>query len=206
MSVIRRAFPSYQFELTKKIRQLRSEESDDYKRQSKKYNKIFWYVTIDVLGTDPILSEISDISAKFDKSISIPLTMSEIIKNLRRGYLKQYYGEGDPRSLGKYCDINRGPCDSFADELNEIVPESEVVETGQMMEESKKDLIKLGFSNFNSIDLYAHHGGRNIEFASHYWIYYKGKHYDAESPEGVKWWWDLPLFRRSFRRQKISMR
>lgn len=29
----------------------------------------------------------------------------------------------------------------------------------------------------------------------HIWIYYNGKHYDAESPEGVENPWDLPIFK-----------
>ena len=29
---------------------------------------------------------------------------------------------------------------------------------------------------------------------SHIWIYYNGKHYDAEEPNGVENPWDLPIF------------
>jgi hypothetical protein len=29
---------------------------------------------------------------------------------------------------------------------------------------------------------------------AHMWIYYDGKHYDAEEPEGVENPWDLPIF------------
>jgi hypothetical protein len=30
----------------------------------------------------------------------------------------------------------------------------------------------------------------------HEWVYYNGKHYDAEAPGGVKTMWDLPFFKR----------
>ncbi len=36
----------------------------------------------------------------------------------------------------------------------------------------------------------------NYELPSHVWIVYKGKHYDAECPEGVDNFFELPLIRR----------
>lgn len=35
----------------------------------------------------------------------------------------------------------------------------------------------------------------------HQWIYFKGKHYDAECPYGVKTMFELPFFSRFFRRK-----
>lgn len=34
------------------------------------------------------------------------------------------------------------------------------------------------------------------DYPGHVWIYFKGKHYDAECPDGVDKWDDLPLFKR----------
>jgi len=31
---------------------------------------------------------------------------------------------------------------------------------------------------------------------NHVWVYYNGKHYDAEAPNGVKKWYDLPLIKK----------
>lgn len=40
---------------------------------------------------------------------------------------------------------------------------------------------------------------------NHTWIYYNGKHYDAEVPNGVKNWYDIPLIKRMFeRKNKMS--
>lgn len=34
------------------------------------------------------------------------------------------------------------------------------------------------------------------ELSGHVWIYYKRKHYDAECPQGVKNWRELPIFKK----------
>ena len=39
---------------------------------------------------------------------------------------------------------------------------------------------------------------------SHIWVYYNGKHYDAEAPEGVNNWTDLPIFKKLFESIKIK--
>lgn len=33
-------------------------------------------------------------------------------------------------------------------------------------------------------------------YPGHFWIEYKGRHYDAEAPDGVELWTDLPIFKR----------
>lgn len=38
----------------------------------------------------------------------------------------------------------------------------------------------------------------NMIFGYHQWIYYKGKHYDAEAPNGVDNFFDLPFYKRKF--------
>lgn len=30
----------------------------------------------------------------------------------------------------------------------------------------------------------------------HYWVEYRGRHYDSDAPQGVEGWWELPIFRR----------
>ncbi|MEK6829300.1 MAG: hypothetical protein AABY15_04170 [Nanoarchaeota archaeon] len=45
----------------------------------------------------------------------------------------------------------------------------------------------------NGVDL------KNVTHLPHHaWIYYSGKHYDAESPDGVDNWTELPIFKRYF--------
>ncbi len=39
----------------------------------------------------------------------------------------------------------------------------------------------------------------NVPNLSHHaWVCYNGRHYDAESPEGVDNWTELPIFKRYF--------
>jgi hypothetical protein len=36
-----------------------------------------------------------------------------------------------------------------------------------------------------------------LDLPRHAWVFYHGKHYDAECPRGVRDWRDLPVFRRA---------
>ena len=68
-------------------------------------------------------------------------------------------------------DINNGLCDDWATKVNEILPETEILGTP---------------------DYYF----MNYEWAiGHYWIKYKGKHYDAETLKGAKNWKNLLIFK-----------
>ena len=51
----------------------------------------------------------------------------------------------------------------------------------------------------NSENMLDEYGYPNIELMDskppkHIWIYYNGKHYDAQEPNGVNNPWDLPIF------------
>lgn len=39
-------------------------------------------------------------------------------------------------------------------------------------------------------------GINKFKVGDHYWVYHKGKHYDAETPKGVYNMFDLPIFKR----------
>lgn len=67
-------------------------------------------------------------------------------------------------------DINNGYCDVLADEIEYKIPGAESVCTENFTDSGK--------------------------YPGHIWIYYKGRHYDAESPEGVKDWKELPIFKK----------
>ena len=36
------------------------------------------------------------------------------------------------------------------------------------------------------------------ELPGHYWVEFRGKHYDAETPDGVNDWRELPIFEKFF--------
>lgn len=72
-------------------------------------------------------------------------------------------------------DINNGNCSIVVGLVTDRVEEAEERVTGHM---------------------YAHDPPYPSEYTGHCWIYYKGKHYDAEEPEGVENWKNLPIFNR----------
>lgn len=73
---------------------------------------------------------------------------------------------------GTPYEINNGLCEEFAMDIID------------RMGGYKKDLFELCDGNFSE------------DLPGHVWIYYRGKHYDAETPHGVKSWKMLPLFKR----------
>jgi hypothetical protein len=66
-------------------------------------------------------------------------------------------------------DINNGLCEEFSQAILKKVPEAEEV----------------------SVESY----GKFDELPGHIWILYKGRHYDAENPEGVNNFMDLKIFK-----------
>ena len=70
-------------------------------------------------------------------------------------------------------DINDGDCENFA------------MEVIKRMGGYSKDISEVCTQNFQDL------GGLDL---GHVWILYKGKHYDAQCPNGIKNWFDLPIF------------
>lgn len=130
------------------------------------------------------------------------MNLSEAIKQVR----KQYIASGQAKS---FYEINNGLCDDFADDVIAL------------MGGYKEDLTELGNENFMiGLDgdkcgddvwdwkLLKKHWGitppaglaksdvNNMGFGGHVWIVSGQMHYDAECPDGVASFFDLPLFRR----------
>jgi hypothetical protein len=131
--------------------------------------------------------------------------ITQAIKWLRKEYVREHL-EG-----GMFCDINRGMCDSFAEDAQEFFPDAEVMETTQMLLDDHKRLALRGIrllgddedEGFDYLDLMVDYKGHIVEFPTHYWVQYRGKHYDAEQPAGVKDWLNLPIFRRMRKRYNL---
>lgn len=82
-------------------------------------------------------------------------------------------------------DINNGLCDDFAEEL--------VKRTGGA-------IVGMGHSNLIRKTIkQTEHGPTTFwsepDLPGHVWVFWKGKHYDAENPMGVKNWKDLKIFK-----------
>jgi len=121
-------------------------------------------------------------------------------------------------------DINCGYCYDFAEEIvNNLGGEKEgdetlVVLTSDMFlgaedEETmellwgKEDLLKVVHDAIWSKKMLRLYGTpSNIEhiydLVSHGWVFYNGKHYDAACPNGVEYWYELPIYKRSIKKFK----
>lgn len=134
--------------------------------------------------------------------------ISDIIRKKAQEYL-----EGGTCST---FEINNGLCDSFAvdvisemggysDDLYELSDDMifNMRDPDFVKENWPGELIETpyGIWSKNMLDRYGY-PPVSLEKVngegSHVWIYYKGKHYDAEAPKGVTNWVDLPLFKRFF--------
>ena len=96
--------------------------------------------------------------------------------------LVAYYKKEHKCSL---FDINNGYCGDFADEL--------VEKTGGLV-------IGVGHSSLlKRTTVKTEYGPSTMysepDMPGHVWIFWKGKHYDAENPQGVKNWKDLKIFK-----------
>jgi len=125
--------------------------------------------------------------------------VTQCVKSLRQ----QYISSGKAPS---YFDINNGHCDEFADELEQLLIQ----------------LLGTKLVSWVELDNFTHDGeGEKFDeallakywsiappagwtwaqldavgFGRHAWVAVDGRHYDAECPEGVASFFDLPLFRR----------
>ena len=74
--------------------------------------------------------------------------------------------------------------------------------------------INSGLCRFFMMDILAYvhqakevyHGDFSEFIAGHYWVKYRGKYYDAECPEGVKDWHDLPIYTMIRKQEEMGQR
>lgn len=125
------------------------------------------------------------------------MTLTEAIQELRLKYLAE-------NQLADFSQINAGQCENFSEELVKAFPGS----------------CTLGVENFQTPDGkfdwsllkkwgIAPPAGKteaevdDLDLGGHLWLTLDNRHYDAECPEGVDSFFDLPFFQRQVvRRQK----
>ena len=96
--------------------------------------------------------------------------------------------------------INNGRCEEFAmDAIDDLGGYSN--ETYELTTEDFGDewgTVQPGFkSDFGNLPESIK---KEIDLPGHVWIFHKGKHYDAERPDGVKNFFNLPIFKRTIER------
>ena len=92
----------------------------------------------------------------------------------------------------KASSINKGMCDYFADDLlGEL--------GGETADTYIIEMDSLWYQNENGKFEYEKYGKlpegldiNQVHIGDHVWVYHKGKHYDAETPNGVDNFFDLP--------------
>ena len=103
--------------------------------------------------------------------------------------------------------INRGYCDEFAEDLlNDVGGENDTVFLLATNPDYSEDYA-IDFTNENDKRYYKNFTkfGENVfklMKLDHVWLYYNGKHYDAETPNGVNDFIELPFFQRILRKKR----
>lgn len=99
-----------------------------------------------------------------------PEVINKVLKQTEKE-AKQNYDVDWDELTPEMC--NQGFCDDFASNLRKLYPGAKLRQT---------------FTSANP----------NMA-AGHVWVEYKGKHYDAETPNGVSDWKDIPHIQRVYR-------
>jgi hypothetical protein len=103
--------------------------------------------------------------------------------------------------------INRGHCDEFAyDLLQDVGGESDDVFLLATNPDYSEDYA-IDFSDENNKRYYKKFTkfgseSQKLMKLDHVWLYYKGKHYDAETVNGVNDFVELPFFQRILRKKR----
>jgi hypothetical protein len=127
------------------------------------------------------------------------------------------------------AEINKGFCDEISfDVIKNVVGEHNYVNVDEIpLSEIRVDIVyEIDDGSFWSDDKrspYKYEGGywqldrldyfgklpfkKNVlntfYLDGHVWVYYNGKHYDAEVPFGVDSFWDLPIYQRQLKKLHI---
>lgn len=117
---------------------------------------------------------------------------TELITEIISQLIEQYKEDGLDCS-----DINAGACMEFAEELYTLLKNKninvEILSDGLFYDpfgDNTPDLMLNPSECGNKPDNF-----EKIGLPSHYWIYYKGKHYDCDVPDGVDDMFELPTIK-----------
>ena len=108
------------------------------------------------------------------------MPVSDAIRRLLT--LDPFWSTMDPRNR-----INGGNCESFMLDVRKLVPGAEERTTGPFLGDDDEEI------------------AGPFDHVGHYWIFFAGRHYDAEAPHGVERMEDLPIFARSCARATYGM-
>jgi hypothetical protein len=142
--------------------------------------------------------------------------ITDVIKELVERYMAEYNNHGYKSAY----DLNNGLCMNIADDIAHAMTGEDVTVLGFDMfftedegvaeENDWGELIESPFG-FWSKRMFSQYGYpprdldlNTFEAPQHWWVSYKDKHYDAECPQGVDNWHDLPIVRRAIQYTKTG--
>ena len=137
--------------------------------------------------------------------LEIDTSNEKIIEKVIIDLVQKY--EGEYNTLA--CDINKGLCMNFQDELMDILKNQYGIVVQDLndgfffdpFDDTEKEFLENPI-DYNSKPLwdYMKHG-----IPSHYWIEYRGRHYDSDHPLGVDNFFKLNTFKMYFNKYKSKM-
>lgn len=128
-------------------------------------------------------------------------SIADKVRNLRSEYISSDWSPS-------YYQINNGLCEDFAEELLRRL-ESEFGKSDTLFTVAIENFYKSDHdTDWDDKLLETHWSIRppdslswdalnKLNFGSHIWLTFEKRHYDAECPEGVNNFLDLPIFRRT---------
>ena len=124
--------------------------------------------------------------------------------------------EENPHSL-EPMKLNAGHCEDIAwylEERSEFLDyDTNIIDDGFFWGSSESDYpcksiddywqVHNMMAGYNSVPKFDLEELAKFDLTGHVWIYYKGKHYDVETMDGVESFWDLPIFQRQLKQLGI---
>jgi len=134
------------------------------------------------------------------------------IPRVIQGLVDDYLLEG----VESAYEINNGLCDNFAEDLITKLGEDQeglyAVSVDMIFQDRDPEMARkfwegelyetpFGIWSIRLLDMHGHPPVPldRIEYcSSHVWVCFRGKHYDAETPYGVRNWSELPIYKKMF--------
>ena len=181
----------------------------------------FNYEITDIPNVTPEVIKIMDDYLQENEEMSLQESIRRILKEERN--ISDIIKIAAKEYNCSTWEINNGYCEDFALNVLEKLGgyEDNLFElSGDMFfnqrdpefaKENWGDVIETNYGVWskNLLDYWGYPPNVNLNLVddeiNHVWLFYNGKHYDAEVPEGVDNWFEIPLIKRLFNRYKKNM-
>jgi hypothetical protein len=126
------------------------------------------------------------------------MILADVIKELRLKYLAE-------NQFTDFSQINSGQCENFSEELTKAFPGSFTIGAENFQtSDGRFDWTLLKKWRMSPPTGMTEEDVDNLELGGHLWLTLDYRHYDAECPEGVDSFFDLPFFQRQAKRPRSN--